>query len=763
MTRLLAHPASHLVLLCLVTLGLSSCIGSPPRLSSVPTEGRVERMRNTWPGLRAEAVIRYDEHLIPYIDVVDESDAPYVIGLVHAHLRMTQMDMYRRVVRGRLAESAGPIARPIDEAIRAFDLTRAVPEMARQLPPDTRAWIERYVEGVNDYRATVRRVPADFETLGLSIDEPWTVEDVLAFGRLACVDVNWGRWLGLIPLRGERGHADFMARLWSFADGGVPSFGPETPTDLDVLMHAGRVGSNAFVVDGARSASGSALVASDPHLGLTQPNTWCVIAYRTPNHTVAGLTMPGMPFVLVGRNEHIAWTGTNMQSSSSILYRLPAGWQPVSTREESIGVRWWLNSKATIRESQWGPVISDAGILKRLGEGDYALAWRGHRVSDEASAFFRASHATNWEEFREAFATFATGGQNMLFGDREGNIGQLMAIEAIPGAARASRFAPVDPTDGRFAMGDGVRSTELPHAWNPPQGFLASSNNVPTRLSEALVSQGNSNDRLVRIHDVLGEITAERRVTVEDLRELQRDVYSRASHEAAQAIVLAAGRSGIDPQSVPVLREAMRWDGWYTEDSVGAAAYQRLLDVAIDELYGDRYSPSIRRSMRSGGYVHDFVREDFESGAYTAVIGSIVDRASMGFDPEVTWGDVHRLNIQHPLASVPVLGRRYTFDNVPSAGTATTVHKSAHSVSGGRHSVTFGANSRMVCDMSSLDGNIVVLLGGQDGDLASPHFLDQVPLWRSGEMIPLPLSVEGQLERTVRTVELVPAQGRRLQ
>lgn len=756
LTRLLAHPAVHLALFAAIAIALSSCISTPPRLSSLPTDGRVERMRELWPGLRAPATIRYDEHLIPYIEVADESDAPYAMGLVHAHLRLTQMDLFRIVSRGRIAEVAGPFAAPIDEAIRAFDLDRAVPEMARQLPPDSRAWIERYVEGVNDYRRTVARPPADFTTLALSLDEEWTVEDVLAFGRLACVEVNWGRLLALIPLRDQQGFKDFATRLWAFADDGVPSYGPETPTDLDILLHTGRTGSNAFAIDAQRSASGSAVLASDPHLGLNQPNIWCIVAYRTPERSVAGLTMPGLPFVLVGRNEHIAWSGTNMQASSSILYKLPDGWQPVSTREETIGVRLWFSQTATIRESEFGPVVSDAQLLKRLGDGDYALAWRGHRPSDEATAFFRASHATDWDQFRAAFASFATGGQNILYADREGNIGQLMAVEAIPGAARANRNGPVSPNDARYTM-DGVPQPALPVAFNPEQGFLVSSNNIPVRFNAPLIAQGNSNDRLVRIQNVLAEIASERPITTDDLRALQRDVYSSASHAAAEAMIDAAYHAGIDPQASPLLTAILRWDGHYTTDSVGAAAYQRLLDRLIDDLYQSRYAPRILRTMRSGAYIHDFVREDLNRPDALDPFKRALDYASIDFDPNLTWGDVHRLAIAHPLSNIPVLGSRYTFDNIPSAGTTTTVHKAAHSVSGGRHQVTFGANSRLICDLSDLDANLVVLLGGQDGHLGSEHFIDQVPLWQSGDMIPLPLSAEGQRARTVRTVELVPA------
>jgi len=226
--------------------------------------------------------------------------------------------------------------------------------------------------------------------MGFGYDEPWNVGDVLAFGRLASVDINWGRWLSTFTYGGQLGYEDFIARLWAFGDAGIPSYGPEMPTELSVLTDIGRSGSNAFVVSGDRSASGGALVASDPHLGLPQPNIWCIVGYRSPGRAAVGLTCPGLPFVLVGRNETVAWTGTNMQASTSVLYRLPEGWDPVSTRTEPIGVRFWFDREAEIRESRWGPVISDAALFSearatsRCAGGVMIRATRARRSSAPA-------------------------------------------------------------------------------------------------------------------------------------------------------------------------------------------------------------------------------------------------------------------------------------------------------------------------------------------------------------------------------------------
>jgi penicillin amidase len=748
--------AAPIALLVVAVLALPGCLVAPPPVASVSSVDRLSRLPEQPASLLAPATIHWNEHLIPSIQAQRDDDVPYLMGLVHAHLRSAQMELIRRIATGRMSESLGPFTRSIDEGIRAVHLDRAVPEMAANLPDDTRRWIERYVQGLNEYRASITRLPADAVALNLDVREPWTVEDVLTVGRLASVDLNWGRWLTLLPLRSERGFDDFLARYQRFSAEGRPSFGPQDPTPLDALLRVGKTGSNALVVAAERSASSGAMLASDPHLGLPQPNIWFVVAYRSPAGAVAGLTIPGLPFVVVGRNESIGWTGTNMQSPSSTLYRLPEGWTPTGAREERIGVRFWGDRRATIRETELGPVITDAKVLRRLGEGDHALRWRGHLPSDEATTFLRVSRADSWASFREAFRTYAVGGQNFLYADRQGNIGQLLAWELVPAAVRGAGAGAVDPGDPAFAWTQGVPSTDLPASYNPEAGYLVSANNTPFRLDPPIVIQGNANDRLVRMAELI-----ERRdtVTIDDLRAIQRDVFSAASLAAARAIAERTPEDASSPAAalVALLRD---WDGRYAIESRGAVAYQSVMAELLEPAYEARYGPRIRRLLRSAVYTHTFVREDLESGAITpATLAEAIERAARGHDPELAWGDIHRVRLAHPFGMVPVLGSRFVFDDIPTGGSTSTIHKSAHRITGDRHATSFGANARIVCDMADPDANLVVILGGQDGFLGADRLLDQVPLWQSGAMIPLPLSAEAQAAQAAHTTALRPAGG----
>lgn len=735
---------------------LPGCVVKPaPPAGSINSLERLDVLERAWPGLQQQLTISWDRHAIPSIHAASADDAAYGLGIVHAHLRPTQIELLRRVSQGRISQSAGPLANSIDEAIRSLDLGRAVPEMKEKLPDRTRRWLGRYVAGVNDTLATIDTAPPEARSLNIAFDEPWTVEDILRIGRLASVDVAWGRWLALLPLRDEPGYDDFIARLDDFGDRGLPSFEAGGPAAAWPLTAAGRTGSNALVVGGKKSHSGAALVASDPHLGILAPGPWCVVGYRYPGQAAVGLTIPGVPFVVVGRNEHIAWTGTNMQSASSVLYEVDDG-DITSERPEKIPTRFWFDRKTTLRSTGIGPVVTDADLLSSLSDRQLVMRWRGHEPSDEMTAFLDASLATDWAGFRAAFATYAVGGQNMLFGDRAGNIGQILALEAVPAAAAAARRGPVSPEDPDYAWTGLVPSTELPSAFNPPQGFLVSANNTPTLTDPPIVPQGNANDRFIRMTDTLSGLDT---VHPDDLATLQRDTYSDASRRVALAAARLGDRSdpvGLERELIDTLRG---WDGRYETDSRGAAAYQLVASALVDTLYEHRYAERIRRVLRSGPYLHAFLVEDLANEASASAVAKAVKRACVTWERDLTWGDLHRLRLSHPIGAVPVIGKSYRFMDLPWPGSTTTVYKSAHAVSPGEHRTTFGANARLLIDMANPNTNRVVLLGGQDGRVGASTMLDQVDLWKSGSFVPLPLTAEAQLDRASRVMHLRPAVG----
>ncbi|MBK8975118.1 MAG: penicillin acylase family protein [Planctomycetes bacterium] len=732
----------------LVAVTLAGCRVLPPDPGSAPTGERLLAVPTAALPLHGAAELRWNGEQVPYLLCEDDGDVPLLLGIVHAHLRRTQMELFRRIAQGRLSELGGPLAWDVDHTLRALDIDRAVPAIEATLPAPTRAWLVRYVEGVNLQASRAVAAPPECGLLGIDVRADWTVADVLAVARLGSIDINLARFLGAQGVATAERYTEYRARMERYDRDGVVSYGPEQPTPLDFLVERSKSGSNAFVVGGARTRSGAALIASDPHLGFLLPNVWCVVAWRTPTQQVAGLTLPGVPAVVVGRNRHIAWGGTNMGAWSSSLYDvagLPA--DAVSTRSETLRTRWWFDHDIELRETPYGPLISDAPLLRELGLPPLALDWRGHRPSDEITAFLRVGVATDWDSFRAAFETYATGGQNFLYADAHGHIGQLLATELVPAASRAEG-ALQDGSDPAGPVREpGVPGTRLPAVVDPPEGYLVSANNTPVLTEPPVSAYRNSNDRVLRIRELIEQ---QGTLGVADMRRIQRDVHSRSSAAAAAALLAAVDAEALSAGARALRDRLAGWDGDYAIDSVGAVAFQAVVAALLEAHYRPYWGDAIAKSLASSTALNVFLQDDVAGGAIDAAkLRSAFEAAAAAVEPATTWGDVHRVRLRHPLGFAPLIGGSYTFLEMPIAGSTTTIAKSAHAVSAESHASFYGAQARHVADLGDPDENWFLLLGGQDGWLGSANLIDQAERWNRGDMVRVPFS-ELAIERHFR-------------
>jgi hypothetical protein len=387
--------------------------------------------------------IRWNDHLVPFIAAESDRDLAVALGLVHAHLRLAQMELLRRIAQGRLAEILGPVAVPFDHGLRLLDPARAVPAIEAALPDDTRDWVAGFVAGINHHLASAAEKPFEFRLLGIE-PEPWTITDVLGIARLAAADVNWLLWMRLMRLPRCSDWPDIWARLIEDGTAPLPSLASGRDITADaftrLVLGLGRAGSNALAVSGQRSATGQPWLAGDPHLSLSLPSVWLQAAYRSPSYHAAGLMIPSIPIMAIGRNPWIAWGGTNLHAASSELFdvsELPAS--EIAERPVRIAVRWSRPRDIVLRDTAHGPIISDAPLF---GGGDgraLALSWVGHRPSDEMSALLAINRARDWNEFRAAAEGFAVPGQNLVYADRDGRLGNVRAAW-LPRRAGASRF-----------------------------------------------------------------------------------------------------------------------------------------------------------------------------------------------------------------------------------------------------------------------------------------------------------------------------------
>ncbi|WP_372620930.1 penicillin acylase family protein [Falsiroseomonas sp.] len=751
--------ASRVLLLGLLVL-LPGCAALFPR--ETPVEHRLAALPAAGAPVSRPVEIRWNDHMVPWITAETDEDLAVALGLVHGHLRGAQVMLLRLVAQGRLSEVAGPPAAEVDHALRILGFGRAGPEVIRNWPPETRMFVRAFLRGLNHALLNGPR-PPEAGLLGLG-REPVTEEDLLAIGRLAGTDINWLAYISLLPQRGRPDFPELWARTREA--GGNPVGQQRADLLREILAGTSRSGSNAVAVSAGRSATGGALIASDPHLGLNLPNLWLAVGMRSPGFHAVGLMVPGLPILGVGRNRQVAWGGTNLRAASSDLFDVGA-LPPEAFRSETVRLRqrFWFATERTVRTTPFGPVMSDAALVPANG-ATLALRWAGHQPTDEITALLRAARATDGESFRHAFAGFGVSAQTMLWADSQGRVGRFIAA-TLPDRASLPAEDPVLDARDAAATGawDRLRDARtLPAEADPPTGTLASANNRP-RWAERhgtppLGFFFSDDDRVLRLEELLA---ARPRHTPESLAAIQRDIRSpRAAHLAAGIADRLAALPGGHP--APRLAQALGgWDGSYAAESRAPVAFEALLRHLVPALVPESRRTEAgnpRGAETQWNFLTAFLLRDLDALPHArreAVLRQAASAAEADLDRLGNWGELHQLRAAHWLVNLPLLGRFFVYAQYPSGGSRETPMKVSHGlIDAAPRPATFGSMARHVSDMADPDANWFTLWGGQDGWIGSAAFMDQVPLWRDGRSIRVPLRAATVAAEFPRVTTLTP-------
>lgn len=756
MTRCALRP-----LLLALTLLLPGCAALAPR--ETPVERRLAALPAAGAPVSRPVEIRWNDHMVPWITAETDEDLAAALGLVHGHLRGAQVMLMRLVAQGRLSEVAGPLAADVDHGLRILGFGRAAPEIVAAWPEETRRFVQAFLRGLNHALLEGPR-PPEAGILGLG-REPVTEEDLLAMGRLAGTGINWLAYISLLPQRGRPDFAELWARTREA--GGNPVGQQRADLLQQILAGASRSGSNTIAVSAARSATGGALIASDPHLGLNLPNLWLVVGMRSPSFHAVGLMVPGQPILGVGRNPDVAWGGTNLRAASSDLFdvgALPPG--AIRTETTRIRQRFWFATEREIRTTPLGPVMSDAALIPANGS-TLSLRWVGHAPTDEITALLRAARATDGAGFQRAFAGFGVSAQTMLWADRQGRVGRFIAATLPDRAGIPPGDFVLDAHDpAATGAWDRLRDARtLPAEADPPSGALASANNRP-RWAERPATPPlgfffSDDDRVLRLEELLA---ATPRHTPDSMAAIQRDIRSpRAAALAAGITDRLAALPGGHP--APRLAQALAgWDGSYAEDSRAPVAFEMLLRHLVPALVPETRRDATgnpRGAETQWSFLTAFLLRDLDALAPArreAVLRQVAAAAEADAARLGTWGEIHRLRAAHWLVNLPLLGRFFVYADYPVGGTRESPMKTSHGLlSGdGPRPANFGSMARHVSDMADPDANWFTLWGGQDGWIGSAAFMDQVPLWRAGRSIRVPLRAETVAAEFPRITRVMP-------
>jgi len=742
---------------CLIAL--TGCAALNPKQLTMAE--RLEAIPRDHLPLEKPVTIRWNQYQVPFIDAETNRDLAFSMGMVHAHLRLGQIRMLKQLVQGRLSEMAGPLAHDADFSLRIVDIAKAAPEIVDRLSPDSRAMLQAFVDGINYYQSHMTVPPSEFSLLGID-PEPFTTADLVAIGRLGGIDVNWQVYLDMIRLRDRPDWQRIWARALKAGAGPVQSFG-ERGSIMgllnDMVRGSARWGSNALVVAPGKSATGSALIAGDPHLGLSVPNLWLLAGMRSPGFTGVGLMVPGLPVIAEGRSFDLAWAGTNMRAANSDLYDISSVRDPsISSRETLIKTRFWFDITRRLRTSRFGSIISDSPLLgSRPGE-TLALNWIGYQPTDEVGSLFKVMSSKSATEFHNALTGFAVSPQNFLCADAKGNICHVLAtvLPKRPGAE--PRSVVLDASDSANEWRDFADARTLPYLLNPPERFLVSANNRPAVTPSYPISYFYSADeRVRRMQDIL---SAKEKITIDDLKTLQRDTLSLDSREIAEGLVRLI-------ESVPEARAAdpaflarlKSFDGDYRADASGPVAFETLLYYLVPSTYGAASPAELPDPYSDLRQMRGFLVADIEALApqqKADLLVRSIHSAASDAKKFPAWGDMHRLRIEHWFSNMPIVGQYFVYGDYPVGGSRETVMKSAHGLTHGKEGASYGSQARFVSDLGDPDSSEFALVGGNDGWLGSANALDQIPLWRSGRYIKMPLTPKGVEREFPVVMRLMP-------
>jgi len=760
-------------------------------------------------GLKDRVEIRFDEWGIPHIEARTLADLFFAQGFVHGRDRGWQMRFNRLVALGRLSEVFGPMGLEMDRFARGVGWAEHARAGLERIPPPLRSLLEAYAAGVT---AAFRCGPSGIEDRLVPLpDFPWTPLHSAAWGLVVAWSLSWNWDSELCRVAMAQALGERAADLEPEAVFGETALFPETmgiePMAERLLSMYGAlarwlgpregIGSNNWVVAGSRTATGQPLLANDPHLPLSLPNLWYEqhLVCEPEGFAVAGVTVPGLPGVVLGHNAAIAWGATAVLADTQdwfierfdpenpLRYETPEGWAEAEVREIEIRVRGArAPERFRMRVTRHGPVLTDL-LPEYEPEGipwpraGLALAWAGAQAETWWEAILRLNRASGWEEFREALRRWPAPVLNFVYADREGHIGYQMAGR-IPIRRQGHGLVPVPGWSGEFDWVGEIPFEALPFAFDPPEGQVVTANHriVGPRYPYFISAEWMPDHRARRIRERLESTPA---LTAADCLTIQTDVVSLGALEWKPW--LAQVEPG-DADEAWLLAQVKAWDGRMDAGAVAptvvAAVEWRLLRRLLEPRLRSAWRRYLGESLNVFLPGHSFYRtaphalrallrrgDPFWLGERPAVewVAEAFREAvrwlrkRLGQDPtRWTWGRIHRVTLRHVLGQAPALAPLFNRGPFPLGGDGDTPLQAGFQ--GNQLGGSLGAlpSWRFVADLSDWDRCLAVLPGGQGGSPTSRHYFDQFPLWHAGRARPMPWSPEAVRAHTRRIWTLEP-------
>lgn len=754
------------------------------------------------PGLSAPVEVIRDEHAVPHIFAESDPDAAFALGVSHAQDRLWQMELFRRVVQGRLSEVFGSAALPADRIIRTLDFYGHSERSLAVLSPELRAVLDAYAAGVNAYMSeSTRPYPPEFQVL-MHTPEPWQPADSVGMVKLLAAGLSGNAFSEVLRTR-------LMEVL---NDQDLKTFDPPYPADskpavrdlaslyrtlgleriIAAIPDTGPPGaSNNWVVDGKWTKSQKPLLANDPHLGMLAPSIWYAAHLSVGDSNVIGVTIPGIPSVVLGRNNYIGWGFTNTGPDTQDMaiedvnpdnpnqYRTPEGWADFVIREEEIVVRLGSDETLVVRETRNGPVLDAVADTfdDVVADGQVvALKWTALTSEDTTiEAGFRYTKARTVAEFDEATRLQVSPMQSMVVADVDGNIG-MIAPAAVPVRSDDHETGGLLPASGANPANDwlGMIPHEgLPRVINPSHGYIATANNkiIADDFPYYISSSWDGPYRANRIEDM---IEATRLHDVKTFERMLADNKSLLAEELVPYFTSVEPETDQMSEAQALLRD---WDATMEKELAQPLIFHAALNQLHKKLYADELgdlADSVGRRREtfllnalSGDEMAARWCDDTTTAqtehctdvVRTALAAGLEDLNDLyGNDmSKWNWGNAHPVVNNHlPMGFIPGIRNIFNIER-PSAGGPYTVNRGQTGSGARPFANVHAAGYRAVFDFDDMNNSVYIISTGQSGNPASDYYDTFATLWADGGHIRMTTDREEIEAGSIGTLTLRPA------
>ena len=761
-------------------------------------------------GVEGSVDIIRDKWGVPHIYAGNTHDVIFAQGFVHAQDRLWQMDFQRRLVAGRLSEVIGAVTVPVDRWMRILSMRKVAEQEVGLLSGDLRSNIEAYGSGINACIAE-GRLPVEFSLLRYK-PEPWSVADSLSWAKMMSwvLSVNWETEIlraqliaRLGPEKAAELEPDYFERWPTIMPPGV-DYSAIGGAALDraeaarsyIGPAAGEgLGSNNWVLAGSRTTTGAPLLANDMHLLVRIPAIWYENHLVGGDLNVTGVSFPGTPGVVAGHNEHVAWGFTNgfpdvqdlymehlrSMEDGRVQYEYKGQWLDAEVRREEIRVKGGETVTEEVVITNHGPIINRLAP-DFTGEEPLAMRWTALEPAAMMQALDGMNRAHNCLEFREALRYWVAPVQNVVYADTAGNIAYSFPGK-VPVRAKGDGRVPVPGWTGEYEWTGYIPFEELPHLYNPAQGFVVSANNRVTddKYPYFISRECIMGDRAQRITEL---IKAREKIDLAYVRQMQ---FDQISHTAWLIAGYLAQLRVEDPDLAKVVDVMRGWDGELSVESSAAAIHEvfvrRIIHMMLSgklgdltsryagkgpipvlaevSLFGERALEWLQKTLgERDSHWFDLGHGEGRDEVMRLALVETVDFLKSKFGGKVedwSWGKLHMLTYAHTLGAVKPLDRFFNRGPYRMGGDQTTVWATGASYYDLGCANVVGPPYRFITDLGNFDKSLSLLAPGQSGQPSSKHYDDYAKAWFTGEYHPMLFKREDVQREAEATLHLTPA------